>query len=81
MQKALKAKGHSRLCGAQVGEPTPVWHDINDLEIISCCGIGIAVENAIDEVKAVAKYVCDIYCSDGVAKWIAEHIIAIYPGK
>jgi len=49
--------------------------DINDLEMIANCGIGVAVENAIDEVKAVAKYVCDTNDSDGVAKWIAEHFI------
>ena len=41
--------------------------DINDLEMIRNCGIGVAVENAVDEVKAAARYICDTNDSDGVA--------------
>lgn len=31
--------------------------DYNDIEAIKLCGIGIAVSNAIDEVKNVADYI------------------------
>jgi len=49
--------------------------DRNDLEMLEKCGIGIAVENAIDEVKAVANHVCGTNDNDGVAKWIEENIL------
>lgn len=49
--------------------------DINDLEMIKNCGVGVAVENAIAEVKSVAKYICDINGNDGVAKWLEEHVL------
>lgn len=51
--------------------------DINDYEMIKNCGIGVAVENAINEVKAVAKYTCDISDNDGVAKWLDEQLDSI----
>ena len=37
-------------------------------------GIGIAVENAISEVKAVADFICDTNDNDGVAEWIEENV-------
>ena len=49
--------------------------DKNDLEMIKKCGIGIAVENALDEVKDVAKYICGSNNNDGVAKWLEENIL------
>lgn len=49
--------------------------DINDLEMVEKCGVGIAVANAIDEVKAVADYICDAKDNDGVAKWIEDNIL------
>jgi len=49
--------------------------DKNDLEMIKNCGIGIAVENAIDEVKNVAKYICETNNNDGVARWLEKYIL------
>jgi len=49
--------------------------DINDLEMVEKCGIGVAVKNAISEVQSVAKYVCDTNDNDGVAKWIEKHLL------
>ncbi|MCL2815898.1 MAG: HAD family hydrolase [Oscillospiraceae bacterium] len=49
--------------------------DINDLEMLKHCGIGIAVANAVDEVKAVADYICDTNDNDGAAKWLEEKIL------
>jgi Cof subfamily protein (haloacid dehalogenase superfamily) len=49
--------------------------DKNDLEMIKNCGIGVAVENALDEVKDVAKYICGANNNDGVAKWLETHIL------
>lgn len=49
--------------------------DRNDLDMIKNCGIGIAVKNALDEVKNVAKYVCETNNNDGVARWLEENIL------
>ena len=50
--------------------------DVNDTEMIKNCGIGVAVGNAVEEVKAAAKYICDTNDNDGVAKWLEEYILA-----
>ncbi|MCL2717508.1 MAG: HAD family hydrolase [Lachnospiraceae bacterium] len=50
--------------------------DINDLEMIKNCGIGVAVKNAIAEVKDAADFICGTNDNDGVAKWLAENILA-----
>ena len=49
--------------------------DVNDLEMLEKCGIGVAVENAVDSVKAVAAYICGANDDDGVAKWLEERIL------
>jgi Cof subfamily protein (haloacid dehalogenase superfamily) len=49
--------------------------DINDLEMIKNCGKGICVRNGLEEVKAVAKEICEDNENDGIAKWIKENIL------
>ena len=49
--------------------------DLIDLEILEHCGYGIAMGNALEEVKRVSKYVCDTNENDGVAKWLEENIV------
>ena len=51
--------------------------DYSDIEMLRGCGIGVAVDNAISEVKAVADCVCGENDNDGVAKWIAENVMDI----
>ena len=48
--------------------------DHSDIEMMRRCGAGVAVANAIPEVKAVAGYVCDTNDDDGVARWLAETV-------
>lgn len=48
--------------------------DKNDVDMIKNCGTGVAVDNAIDEVKAVACDICPSNDDDGVAKWLERHI-------
>ncbi|MCL2620431.1 MAG: HAD family hydrolase [Defluviitaleaceae bacterium] len=47
----------------------------NDLEMIEKCGVGVAMANGIGEVKSVANFICDTNDNDGVAKWLAEHLL------
>lgn len=49
--------------------------DYNDIGMLRECGTGVAVINALDEVKAAADCVCDSNDNDGVAKWIGENIL------
>jgi Cof subfamily protein (haloacid dehalogenase superfamily) len=48
--------------------------DFNDIEMLENCGIGVAVSNALDEVKTVSNYICDSNDEDGVAKWIDGNV-------
>lgn len=46
----------------------------NDVEMIAAVGHGVAVDNARDAVKAVAKYLTAHHKKDGVAAWIEKYI-------
>jgi len=49
--------------------------DVIDIDMLRHCGIGVAMGNAVDEVKAVANQICDTNENDGVAKWLEEHVL------
>lgn len=48
--------------------------DVNDIEIIDKCGVGVCVENGVDQAKAVASHICPSNEKDGVAKWIEQNL-------
>ena len=45
-----------------------------DIGILRLCGRGIAMENAIAEVKQAADEICLSNEQDGVARWIAAQL-------
>ncbi len=49
--------------------------DYVDIEMIKLCGIGIAVKNAIPEVKDASDYVTESNENDGVARFIEDYFI------
>lgn len=49
--------------------------DQNDIEMLMGCGKGIAVKNAIPEVRDISDMVCRENLQDGVAAWIEENIL------
>ncbi|NLE26957.1 MAG: HAD hydrolase family protein [Clostridiaceae bacterium] len=49
--------------------------DRNDIEMLCICGVKVAVANALDEVKAVADYVCGDCDEDGVARWLEVNVL------
>jgi Cof subfamily protein (haloacid dehalogenase superfamily) len=61
--------------GLSVADIAAFGDDYNDIEMLRGCGVGIAVANAIDEVKSIAGYICDTNDNDGVARWIEERIL------
>lgn len=44
--------------------------DYNDIDMLSHCGIGVAVDNALDDVKKAADQICGSNEDDGEACWI-----------
>lgn len=52
--------------------------DLNDIEMLSHCGHGIAVSNAVDEVKKIADYITESNDDDGVAKFIEKNLFSQY---
>ena len=48
----------------------------NDLDMIEYAGMGIAMGNASDEVKAAANYITDTNKNDGVAKAIEKFVLS-----
>lgn len=51
--------------------------DINDKEMLLNCGLSVAMGNAIEDIKKITDYICDINDNDGVAKWIDNELLKI----
>ena len=74
---ATKMNGIHRLadhCGFAISTVAAFGDDYNDEEMIRKCGVGIAMDNAIDSVKAAADHVCESNDNDGVAKWLEAYL-------
>lgn len=52
--------------------------DINDMEMIQSCGMGIAMGNALPEVKSVADVVTQTNEEDGLAHYLNQTILKIF---
>jgi hydroxymethylpyrimidine pyrophosphatase-like HAD family hydrolase len=63
------------LAGCSPDETACFGDDNDDIEPIKMCGMGIAVSNAISDVKAVADYIAGSNDEDGVAKFIARMLL------
>lgn len=49
--------------------------DQDDAESMQFCSLGVAVDNAIPQVKAVADVIAESNDTDGVARWIEAHLL------
>lgn len=73
-----KMLGIRRLCdalGIGVENVAAFGDDLNDIEMLSACGQGIAMANAIDEAKAAADFIALSNAEDGVADYIEKHFL------
>ena len=61
--------------GVDMADVVAFGDDYNDIDMLRGCGRGIAVANALPEVKAAADEVCMSNMDDGEAKWIAENVL------
>ena len=67
-----------RLCdvlGISIDQVVAFGDDYGDIEMINGAGYGVAMDNAIDEVKEVADYICGPNTEDGVAEFIEKYIL------
>lgn len=77
-RNADKKVAITKLCehlGISLSQVAAFGDDVNDKSMIESVGIGVAMDNAVDEVKAVAKFVCESNDNDGVARFIEEYIL------
>lgn len=65
----------SNLLNISLNEIVSFGDDINDMEMLQICGTGVAVSNAVTDVKAVADCVTLSNDEDGVADWIEKNIL------
>lgn len=63
------------ILGLQSANVMAIGDNFNDLEMISYAGIGVAMGNAPDEVKAIAQWVAPTVEEDGVAAAIEEFVL------
>ncbi len=75
-RRATKLNG-LRLLAARRGVPmeeiAAFGDDYNDIEMLKACGAGVAMANALPEVKQAADEVCPSNGEDGVACWLERH--------
>jgi len=60
--------------GFRMGEVVAFGDDYNDIDMLKGCGIGVAVGNALEVVKAAADEVCESNGNDGVARWLTARL-------
>ena len=73
--KSRAIKAAASHFGIDIEEVCAFGDDENDIDMLRECGVGIAMENAIDDAKAAADYICSSNEDDGVAKWLEEHVL------
>lgn len=65
----------ARLLGVDVSETMAFGDEMNDLSMIEAAGLGVAVANARDKLKASAQLVCKSNDEDGVAEIIEKYCL------
>mgnify|MGYP003295977438 CR=1 FL=1 len=64
-----------RLLGVEPEEMMAVGDSPNDMAMLSVCGLPVAVGNALDEVKAIARYIAPTNHEDGVADAVEKFVL------
>ena len=75
---ATKLEGVRRLAeryGLPLERVAAFGDDYGDIPLLRACGVGVAVENGLAEVKAASDAVCPSNDADGVAHWLEENLL------
>ncbi len=73
--KLNAVKGLSTAWGIPMTDIAAFGDDLNDIGMIRHCGVGVAMQNAVPEVLDTADAVTLSNDDDGVADYIARHIL------
>lgn len=73
--EALRQMG--KLLGIESDEMMAVGDSPNDIAMLLACGLPVAVGNATEEVKAVAKYIAPTNHEDGVADAVEKFVLNV----
>ncbi len=60
--------------GISLDEVAAFGDDYNDIDMLTHCGISVAMGNAPDKVKATAKHTCGTNDDDGLANWLIDNL-------
>lgn len=77
--KVLAIRELAKILNISLNEIVAFGDDKNDIEMLKICGIGVAVANAISDVKDIADDVTLSNDENGVAEWLAKNVM--YSGK
>ena len=75
VDKAAATLELSRMIGVSTGSMVAAGDSYNDMPLLQLCGLGIAMGNAPDELKAIADYVAPPVEKDGLAVAIEQFIM------
>ena len=73
-----KGKGVAAVCvelGISLEQAVAFGDDLSDISMLEVCGTGVAVENALPQVKSAAGFLCGSNDQDGPACWLEEHVL------
>ena len=65
--------------GVSYEETLAIGDSSSDVEIIKACGLGVAMGNAPDNIKALADVVTDINTNDGLAQALEKYVLDPQP--
>lgn len=72
VSKASGIREYVELCGASVADTFAFGDSANDITMVEFAGVGVAMGNACEALKAVADHVTDRVDLDGLAKAFAK---------
>lgn len=61
-------------CGLEISNITAFGDDFADIEMLKSSGIGVAMGNAIDEVKEAADIIIGTNDNDGIATYLESYL-------
>ncbi len=73
--KATGVKELARMLGTSADRMIAVGDSFNDAPLLEVCGLGVAMGQAPDELKAIADFVAPSVDEDGLATAIVEFVL------
>ena len=73
--KSYAAKSASNYFGIPTNRMIAFGDDTCDIDLFNLVGTGVAMGNAIPELKTISNYVTETNDNDGIALWISKYLI------